>query len=69
MWERYISHDLDHMVFNKMQVRQERKTSKVKEIWEQKGPSSSGVLSEVHHYSTVNIYVEDFLHTDNIPFL
>lgn len=52
-----------------MQVRQERKTSKVKEIWEQKGPSSSGVLSEVHHYSTVNIYVEDFLHTDNIPFL
>lgn len=49
-----------------MQVRKERKTSKVKEIWEQKGPSSSGILSEIHHYSTANIYVEDFLHTDNI---
>lgn len=54
------------MDFNKIQVRKERKTSKIKEIWEQKGPSSSDVLSEIHHYSTANIYVEDFLHTDNI---
>lgn len=56
-------HDLDHMVFNRIQVKQERKTSKVKEMWEQKGPNPSGVLSEVHPYSTTNIYVEAFLYT------
>lgn len=29
-------HDLDHMVFNRMQVKQERKTLKVKEIGNKK---------------------------------